>query len=90
MSEPLPEGMRGKSLLHRGSLTLEERYYGNARSFSDAQLRDVLPGFREDWTHADVTASVYAESVGWTRWPACSTWTCSPGSAATSWSRPTR
>jgi len=65
MSEPLPEGMRGKSLLHRGSLTLEERYYGNARSFSDAQLRDVLPGFREDWTHADVTASVYAESVGW-------------------------
>jgi asparagine synthase (glutamine-hydrolysing) len=65
VSKPLPEGMRGKSLLHRGSLTLEERYYGNARSFSDAQLRDVLPGFREDWTHTDVTASVYAESAGW-------------------------
>jgi asparagine synthase (glutamine-hydrolysing) len=65
VSKPLPEGMRGKSLLHRGSLTLEERYYGNARSFSDAQLRAVLPGFREDWTHTDVTAPVYAESVGW-------------------------
>lgn len=65
VSGPLPEGMRGKSLLHRGSLTLEERYYGNARSFSDAQLRDVLPGFREDWTHTDVTAAVYAESAGW-------------------------
>lgn len=65
MSKPLPEGMRGKSLLHRGSLTLEERYYGNARSFSDAQLRDVLPGFRDDWTHTDVTAPVYAESAGW-------------------------
>ena len=64
-SKPLPEGMRGKSLLHRGSLTLEERYYGNARSFSDAQLRDVLPGFREDWTHTDVTAPVYAQSAGW-------------------------
>ncbi len=57
--------MRGKSLLHRGSLTLEERYYGNARSFSDAQLRDVLPGFREEWTHTDVTAPMYAESAGW-------------------------
>ena len=57
--------MRGKSLLHRGSLTLEERYYGNARSFSDAQLRDVLPGFRPDWTHTDVTAPVYAESADW-------------------------
>ena len=46
VSAPLPEGMRGKSLLHRGSQTLEERYYGNARSFSDAQLQAVLPGFR--------------------------------------------
>ncbi len=65
LSGPLPEGMRGKSLLHRGSLTLEERYYGNARSFSDAQLRAVLPGFREQWVHTDVTAPIYAESQGW-------------------------
>lgn len=64
-SKRLPDGMRGKSLLHRGSLTLEERYYGNARSFSDAQLRDVLPEFRPDWTHTDVTASLYAQSVDW-------------------------
>ncbi len=64
-SKPLPEGMRGKSLLHRGSLTLEERYYGNARSFSDDQLRAVLPGFRREWTHTDITAPVYAASDGW-------------------------
>ncbi len=64
-SRPLPDGLRGKSLLHRGSLTLEERYYGNARSFSDAQLRAVLPGFRPEWTHTDVTAPVYAASEGW-------------------------
>src|ERR1700733_15033340 len=65
VSKPLPEGMRGKSLLHRGSLTLEQRYYGNARSFSDAQLRDVLAGFRPEWTHTDVTAPIYAESADW-------------------------
>jgi asparagine synthase (glutamine-hydrolysing) len=64
-AKPLPDGMRGKSLLHRGSLTLEERYYGNARSFSDAQLRAVLPGFRQEWTHTDITAPVYATSDGW-------------------------
>ncbi|MEI7915920.1 MAG: asparagine synthase (glutamine-hydrolyzing) [Mycobacteriaceae bacterium] len=64
-SKPLPEGMRGKSLLHRGSLSLEERYYGNARSFSDEQLRMVLPGFSPAWTHTDVTAPLYAESAGW-------------------------
>jgi len=65
VSKPLPDGLRGKSLLHRGSLTLEERYYGNARSFSDAQLRAVLTGFRPEWTHIDVTAPVYAQSADW-------------------------
>src|ERR1700744_6193533 len=65
LSKPLPDGMRGKSLLHRGSLTLEQRYYGNARSFSDAQLRDVLAGFRPEWTHVDITAPIYAESAYW-------------------------
>jgi len=64
-SRPLPAGMRGKSLLHRGSLTLEERYYGNARSFSDDQLRAVLSGFSPEWTHTDITAGIYAESQGW-------------------------
>lgn len=64
-SRPIPEGVRGKSLLHRGSLTLEQRYYGNARSFSDDQLRAVLPDFRPDWTHTDVTAAIYQQSAGW-------------------------
>ncbi|MBV8350294.1 MAG: asparagine synthase (glutamine-hydrolyzing) [Mycolicibacterium sp.] len=65
VSAPLPEGMRGKSLLHRGSQTLEERYYGNARSFSDPQLRAVLRDFRPEWTHTDVTADIYRQSEGW-------------------------
>ncbi|MBY6540697.1 asparagine synthase (glutamine-hydrolyzing) [Rhodococcus sp. BP-349] len=65
LSERIPEGTRGKSLLHRGSMSLEERYYGNARSFNDAQLRSVLREFRPEWTHQDVTAPIYAQSVGW-------------------------
>ncbi|MGN2640411.1 asparagine synthase (glutamine-hydrolyzing) [Nocardia takedensis] len=64
LSERIPDGTRGKSLLHRGSLTLEQRYYGNARSFSDAQLRSVLREFRPEWTHQDVTAPIYAQSAG--------------------------
>nr|WP_271210460.1 asparagine synthase (glutamine-hydrolyzing) [Rhodococcus wratislaviensis]GLK35731.1 asparagine synthetase B [Rhodococcus wratislaviensis] len=65
LSERIPEGTRGKSLLNRGSLTLEERYYGNARSFNDAQLRTVLRDFRPEWTHRDVTDPIYAQSQGW-------------------------
>ncbi|MGC5256840.1 asparagine synthase (glutamine-hydrolyzing) [Gordonia sp. DT218] len=62
VSDRIPEGTRGKSLLHRGSLTLEERYYGNARSFDDARLRAVLRDYRPEWTHTDVTAPIYAMS----------------------------
>jgi len=65
VSDRIPEGTRGKSLLHRGSLTLEERYYGNARSFDDARLRAVLRDYRPEWTHTDVTEPVYARSEGW-------------------------
>ena len=65
VSAPLPEGMRGKSLLHRGSQTLEERYYGNARSFNDPQLQAVLKIFRPEWTHTDVTATMYEQSRDW-------------------------
>ncbi len=64
VSEKIPEGKRGKSLLHRGSLTLEERYYGNARSFDDERLRRVLREFRPEWMHTDVTAPIYAASRG--------------------------
>ena len=41
--------------------------------------------------HTDVTAAHYARvGASGTRSPGCSTSTCSPGCAATSWSRPTR
>lgn len=65
LSDKLPEGMRGKSLLHRGSLRLEDRYYGNARSFSDAQVEAVLRNYRREWGHQDVTDPIYRLSEGW-------------------------
>ncbi|UQE73634.1 asparagine synthase (glutamine-hydrolyzing) [Gordonia sp. PP30] len=64
LSQKIPEGTRGKSLLDRGSKTLEERYYGNARSFDDERLRRVLRNYHADWTHMDVTAPIYATSTG--------------------------
>ena len=39
LSRILPDGMKGKSLLERGSMTMEQRYYGNARSFNYEQLK---------------------------------------------------
>jgi asparagine synthase (glutamine-hydrolysing) len=58
LSTQLPDGMRGKDLLRRGSIPLEQRYYGNARIFRDDEL-----GFLErrdpDLSHVAVTAELY-------------------------------
>ena len=63
LSRVLPDGMKGKSLLERGSMTMEERYYGNARSFNFEQLQRVLPWAKEEWDHKEVTAPIYAQST---------------------------
>jgi len=65
VSGRIPEGTRGKDLLRRGSLSLEERYYGNARIFRDDQLRGVLRTFTEGVGHADVTGEWYRTSAKW-------------------------
>ena len=57
--------MRGKDLLRRGALPLEERYYGNARIFRDDQLAAVLRGHDPELSHVDVTAPLYADSGSW-------------------------
>lgn len=62
LSQVLPEGVKGKSLLERGSMKMEDRYYGNARSFNFEQLQRVLPWAKREWDHREVTAPIYAQS----------------------------
>ncbi|OLL72926.1 Asparagine synthetase [glutamine-hydrolyzing] [Pseudonocardia sp. Ae168_Ps1] len=64
-SRKMPEGMRGKDLLRRGSLSLEQRYYGNARIFRDDQLHEVLRGYDPRVSQQDVTAPHYFASHDW-------------------------
>jgi asparagine synthase (glutamine-hydrolysing) len=64
-STRLPEGMRGKDLLRRGAIPLEERYYGNARIFRDEQLAGVLRGYDPRRSHTDITEPHYRDSAAW-------------------------
>ncbi|MFC3747010.1 asparagine synthase (glutamine-hydrolyzing) [Paenibacillus sp. GCM10012306] len=43
ISKGMPDGMKGKSFLERGSLKLQERFYGNAKIFLDAEKREIMP-----------------------------------------------
>jgi asparagine synthase (glutamine-hydrolysing) len=80
VSRRLPHGMRGKDLLRRASIPLEERYYGNARIFRDDELgflrtRDPAVSFRDvtDPLYAgiaaadDVTRMQYVDLFTWLR-----------------------
>ena len=63
LSQVLPDGVKGKSLLERGTTPMEDRYYGNARSFNFTQLNRVLPWAKREWDHREVTAPIYAAST---------------------------
>ncbi|SOD74396.1 asparagine synthase (glutamine-hydrolysing) [Jatrophihabitans sp. GAS493] len=64
LGEQLPEGMRGKDLLRRGSIEIEQRYYGNARIFRNDELADtgLLKTFDPKLSHRDVTDPLYART----------------------------
>ncbi|WP_407938061.1 asparagine synthase (glutamine-hydrolyzing) [Nakamurella panacisegetis] len=60
----LPQGFRGKDMLRRGAIDLEQRYYGNARIFREEQLPGVLLTYSPDRSFRDVTDPIYARSLG--------------------------
>ncbi|UOR10802.1 asparagine synthase (glutamine-hydrolyzing) [Halobacillus amylolyticus] len=55
----LPEGMRGKSFLERGTTPLEDRYIGNAKMFEEPEKEQLLANFRKDSTYQSLTKSLY-------------------------------
>src|SRR5262249_57015208 len=54
----LPDGMRGKDLLRRGSIGIEERYYGNARIFRPDEM-GLFRAFDPSVSYMDVTRPHY-------------------------------
>ena len=60
----LPTGFRGQDMLRRGSIDLEERYYGNARIFRQEQLPPVLRTYSAGRSLREVTDPIYARSLG--------------------------
>jgi len=59
----LPDGMRGKDLLRRASIGIEERYYGNARIFRPDEMQSLLKTYSPSVSYTDVTAEHYAATT---------------------------
>ncbi len=62
VSEVIPEGVKGRSFLQRGTTPIEQRYYGNARIFTEADKQRLLRRYDPSVQYTDVTAQLYAES----------------------------
>jgi asparagine synthase (glutamine-hydrolysing) len=59
----LPDGFRGQDMLRRGSLELEDRYYGNARIFREEHLSGgLLRTYDPARSFRDITDPVYAHT----------------------------
>jgi asparagine synthase (glutamine-hydrolysing) len=63
VAEKIPQGVKGKSFLERGTTPIEERYYGNARMFTEEEKQDLMRRYDPSVRYTDVTAGVYAEAA---------------------------
>ncbi|MGI8680118.1 MAG: asparagine synthase (glutamine-hydrolyzing) [Jatrophihabitans sp.] len=55
----MPEGKRGKDMLRRGSIGIEERYYGNARIFRPDEMQGLFKPYDPSVSYMDVTRELY-------------------------------
>ncbi|MDQ6851992.1 MAG: asparagine synthase (glutamine-hydrolyzing) [Actinomycetota bacterium] len=62
LSARIPEGTRGKDLLRRGSIGIDERYYGNARIFRPEEL-SFYRRYDPAVSYMDVTRTLYEQTT---------------------------
>jgi asparagine synthase (glutamine-hydrolysing) len=55
----LPEGMKGKSFLERGTTPLEERYIGNAKMFSEIEKEQLLKIYNKKYPNEIITKPIF-------------------------------
>ena len=65
LSKLMPDGMKGKGFIERGTTPLEERFIGNAKMFSEVEKREFLRVYNERVNYMDITKALYQESHGY-------------------------
>ena len=59
LAEKLPEGMRGKSFIERGTTPLEDRFIGNAKLFNETEKASVLKNYKAENDYRKITEPLY-------------------------------
>ncbi len=58
----LPEGMKGKSFIERGTTPLRDRYIGNAKMFEEKEKALILKEYKSHWAYTSITKHLYDET----------------------------
>ena len=59
----LPEGVKGKSFLERGTTPLKDRYIGNAKMFEEGEKAEFLKTFDASVSYQAITRGLFGESA---------------------------
>ena len=59
VAKVMPEGVRGKSFLERGTTPLSQRYIGNAKMFEEEAKKEFLKTFNPDVSYQQFTKPFY-------------------------------
>ncbi|RAK17158.1 asparagine synthase (glutamine-hydrolysing) [Anoxybacillus vitaminiphilus] len=59
----LPERIKGKSFIERGTTPMEERYIGNAKMYSEEEKQELLKGYKRGLEYTNITAPFYRETT---------------------------
>ncbi|WP_026702619.1 asparagine synthase (glutamine-hydrolyzing) [Salibacterium aidingense] len=61
----LPQGMKGKSFMERGTTPLEKRFIGNASLYSEAEKARLLTDTKEIHSFEEITAPIYRQAASY-------------------------
>ncbi|QHE53325.1 asparagine synthase (glutamine-hydrolyzing) [Pontibacillus sp. HMF3514] len=61
VAEVLPEGVKGKSFLERGTTPLHERYIGNAKMYEEDEKKKLLKDYYDQKTYQSLTGPLYKQ-----------------------------
>ena len=67
LADRLPDGVKGKNLLYRGTTPLQERYVGNAFLLREEQKKPLYKKYSADVSFTDRTAQLFEEAKGYSR-----------------------
>ncbi|WP_313467097.1 asparagine synthase (glutamine-hydrolyzing) [Carnobacterium sp.] len=65
LAKLMPEGVKGKSFLLRGTIPLENRYVGNAKIFEEAEKKKLLKNYNLHYPYHEVTKPFYEQTLGY-------------------------